>query len=645
MSIDTVNDLPPRVQYVASAAQTVFPYPFPIFQDADLEVYVDGVLQALDTDYTVAGEGDDTGGDITFLVALDGGEIVTIIREIAIERDTDISQNGPWSSVAYNDEQDKIFLILQQLKAAFQRSLRIPVIAEVDDDDIEITSAFANMYLTFDDDLKPTPAALSADTMTRAIVGQLLFPTTDAEVTAGVTVVQFFYEAGVVDRYGVNTTPGTTDMSAAAAAAALVFAENTPVKFLPTAYMFQSQVTFVAPDFTRGLISGYGCEIYTTGAISAIKVQGNTDPHGVTVEGIKVNQRNNGSTSLYGFEGVGTPNLHFKDCVVEANDCQANYGGFIIRNLTPSDIDTGCFWAIFEKCTVRERSGSDTGSIPYGIILQGSCNDASVFKCALNATTATILIQPESGQTYMGNGILIDNNDLENGTDGILAAQTVGVPVSGLRVTNNRGELLTNFVSLTGATAQPSVPMYMAGNYLTPDITVHVNNPNNLYYTSWDTASNFAVGPHIDLGAAMEIRNISGTGDCLVSQAATTTGGMASWRNSVGTLIGKFRQGTAVTDLRLQAQTGASLEIIAIKGLSAGNTPCLNFAGSVTFASAATKAVTFANTEPDTNYLVTSLAGSAQETYSWETKTTGGFTIRSSNATSTAIVNWTIARV
>ncbi len=82
MSIDTVNDLPPRVQYTAAAAQTVFPYTFPIFQDADLVVEVDGSVQTLTTDYTVTGEGDDTGGDVTFVVAMAGGELLrfTAIR-------------------------------------------------------------------------------------------------------------------------------------------------------------------------------------------------------------------------------------------------------------------------------------------------------------------------------------------------------------------------------------------------------------------------------------------------------------------------------------------------------------------------------------------------------------------------------------
>lgn len=214
MSIDNVTDIDPRVQYVASAAQTAFVYPFPIFQDADLVVIVDGVTKTLTTHYTVSGEGADTGGTVTFLSAMTGGEIVTIYREIAIERTTDVQQNGPWSSTAYNDEQDKTYLLLQELKADIKRALRIPKDAEVDDDDISLTVAnFANTYLSFDADGKPTPAALSATTMTQATIGQLLYPRTATEIAAGLTPVSPQYEPIPEDirRWGAVDTGGVTD--------------------------------------------------------------------------------------------------------------------------------------------------------------------------------------------------------------------------------------------------------------------------------------------------------------------------------------------------------------------------------------------------------------------------------------------------
>ena len=52
MAFDDLNDLSRRKQYVATAGQTVFPYPFPIFEDTDLVVYVNDSLQTVNANYT-----------------------------------------------------------------------------------------------------------------------------------------------------------------------------------------------------------------------------------------------------------------------------------------------------------------------------------------------------------------------------------------------------------------------------------------------------------------------------------------------------------------------------------------------------------------------------------------------------------------
>lgn len=225
MGIDNVEDLGARVQYVASAAQTDFDYPFAIFTDADLVVDIDGTTKALSTDYTVSGAGDDTGGTVTLLSAATGGEIVTIYRDIAIERLTDIQQNGPWSSTAYNDEQDKTYLLLQQLDSRCDRSLRIPFTAEVADADIELTVAnWANKYLTFDSNGKPTPAVLSDAAMTQATIGNLLFPRSAAEIAANATPTDYSSTYVDVTRLGVvgdNSTDNTTAVQSILDAAAI----------------------------------------------------------------------------------------------------------------------------------------------------------------------------------------------------------------------------------------------------------------------------------------------------------------------------------------------------------------------------------------------------------------------------------------
>ena len=54
---------------------------------------------------------------------------------------------------------------------------------------------------------------------TAGAVGEVLWPQTSAESSAGVTPTNYEYEPGNVLRYGTNTTPGTTDMTTAIQAA------------------------------------------------------------------------------------------------------------------------------------------------------------------------------------------------------------------------------------------------------------------------------------------------------------------------------------------------------------------------------------------------------------------------------------------
>ena len=191
MSVDNVNDIEPRVQYVATAGQTAFDYPFPIFADADLVVDVDGVTQALSTDYTVTGEGDDAGGTVTLLSALAGDEIVTIYRDIPIERTTDFAQNGPLAAASFNDEFDKLTMISQQLESAINRALRFPPTVDLVAADIELSPVanWLGKFLYFNASTgAPEPATtVTTSALTRSTIGETLFPLSDAETSAGLT--------------------------------------------------------------------------------------------------------------------------------------------------------------------------------------------------------------------------------------------------------------------------------------------------------------------------------------------------------------------------------------------------------------------------------------------------------------------------
>lgn len=86
--------------------------------------------------------------------------------------------------------------------------------------------------------------------ITQAIVGAALYPplTATGQIENGVSVVNAFYNYGVVDRYGTNTTPGTTDMTAAISSANTVWTQGGPaISFLNETYATASSLTINAP--------------------------------------------------------------------------------------------------------------------------------------------------------------------------------------------------------------------------------------------------------------------------------------------------------------------------------------------------------------------------------------------------------------
>jgi len=155
MAIDDVSDLSRRVRYTSGAGQTAFTYPFRIFEEADLKVYVDDVLQALGIAYNVTGVDNDTGGSVVFLAGLSAGQIVTIYSDTELNRDTDYQQNGPWGSARLNSEFDKLMVIAQELRAKLARALRGSVLGNTV---AELPSAAdrASKYLYFNAGGDPT---------------------------------------------------------------------------------------------------------------------------------------------------------------------------------------------------------------------------------------------------------------------------------------------------------------------------------------------------------------------------------------------------------------------------------------------------------------------------------------------------------
>ena len=109
----TIGDVAPRVQYVADGVLAAFTYPFPIFDAADLEIRIDGVV--LTGGATVTGAGASEGGSVVFDAPPRAGAKVTLRRRLAIARTTDFQNNGVLRARALNDELDYQVAALQQV--------------------------------------------------------------------------------------------------------------------------------------------------------------------------------------------------------------------------------------------------------------------------------------------------------------------------------------------------------------------------------------------------------------------------------------------------------------------------------------------------------------------------------------------------
>jgi len=117
-----IGDITPRIQYLGDGAQSVFPYPFPIFVSGDLEIYLDDALQ--NSGFTIAGAGASGGGDVTFLNAPANNVRVTLRRRIAIQRTSDFQEGGAFRAKVINDELDYQTAALQQVADDVALSVR-----------------------------------------------------------------------------------------------------------------------------------------------------------------------------------------------------------------------------------------------------------------------------------------------------------------------------------------------------------------------------------------------------------------------------------------------------------------------------------------------------------------------------------------
>lgn len=211
MAID-INSTDPVKSYTGNGSTTAFAVPWPFYDNADLKVYVAGVLKTITTDYTVAGAGVAAGGTVTFVTAPANGAVVTILGDAVIDRTTHFPTTGPFNTETLNRQLNELTVFAKQLLSRVKRSIRTP-----DSDTIETLAALpakasrASKALGFDANGDP---AVSTKTLP-----QLESEADNAAASATAAATSATAAAGSATTASTQATNAATSATAAASSA------------------------------------------------------------------------------------------------------------------------------------------------------------------------------------------------------------------------------------------------------------------------------------------------------------------------------------------------------------------------------------------------------------------------------------------
>lgn len=145
MTISTTDN---KVLYTAGGATVAFNFTFHTQNTDDISVYVDDVLDITPAVVLNADQETSPGGTVTFAVAPTALSIVSIVRIIDIDQQTDYLVGGDFPSESHEDALDKLTLVAQQLKSENSGALHFPVSEDVDPT-LPVVASRKSSYLGF----------------------------------------------------------------------------------------------------------------------------------------------------------------------------------------------------------------------------------------------------------------------------------------------------------------------------------------------------------------------------------------------------------------------------------------------------------------------------------------------------------------
>lgn len=125
MATAPINDSDTRSAYTATGGQTTFAYDFWIKDEGHLDVYVNGTLKTLSTDYTISTTQNVNGGNVVFNSGLTVNDEVVIDYNPDIERLTEFNTSGSFRATALNLELTYFTTLFQWLRTKLDRSFTL----------------------------------------------------------------------------------------------------------------------------------------------------------------------------------------------------------------------------------------------------------------------------------------------------------------------------------------------------------------------------------------------------------------------------------------------------------------------------------------------------------------------------------------
>ena len=426
-------------------------------------------------------------------------------------------------------------------------------------------------------------------------------------------------------------------------------------------YLFGSQVTIDRTYAPSGgnfvgernlIVSGYGAEIRTTGAISAFDVKGGWAPnHNCLIEGFTIYHRGN-TQAVGGIRMIGAGLVTCREVsVVVSSSLPAGYAAFSMQQTNPADPDTGCFWNLIDQCSVRPWTGAE-GFCDYGVKLMGAANATTLRNNTFSGSNTHVLLTAHPGQTYTPNSANIDGNFFEGPVTATaieLNGSSVTYHVSGCRITNNRFESVDTAVELTGTGTTVQIPTYMSANYADTSIPNYVVNTLNIPLVMLDfDVVGAPMGPaKMYNQQGLVIQNDDSAYNALTLKSSGLNQGLELRLASGDVFLGTIGYATAAGGNGMQLAGSYTpdyrpLTIKGCQGIAARDTSANNLAGTAAFSASTSVTVSLPVAEADGNYLIFLMPQANQKL--WVSATTANnFTVQSEVSSSNGF-GWLLIR-